>query len=216
MKKIYIIAILFGLLGFSNQANAQQPDATGFIRTYAQPGGLLTFDWVIGIPVGKMNSDFISETSLRGFSMEYRYLFNSPFSIGGGLTWQGFSQKYERSTYVLDGGAITSTRFNYLYNIPIFVNAHYYPLKSNYFFPFIGLGIGMFYIEKTDQIGQYYVQDDSWQFGLQPEIGTLIQINPGSGFGFVVKAKYNYMLYNKADFNSLSHIDFHVGASFVF
>ena len=216
MKKIFIITILFGFLGFSNQVNAQQPDATGFIRTYAQPGGMLTFDWVIGVPTGKMSADFISATTTRGFSMEYRYLFNSPISVGGGFSWLGFYEKFERSTYEFEGAAVTSTRFNYLYTFPIFVNVHYYPLKNNYFFPFVGLNVGMFNIDKQDQIGQYYIQDESWQFGLQPEVGTLIQMSPGSGFAFVVKAKYTYMLYNKGPFNSLNHIDFHVGAAFVF
>lgn len=216
MKRIYILSLIAGFFIFSNTAISQEADATGFIRTYAQPGGMLTFDWVIGVPVGDMNDQFISKTSTRGFAMEYRYMLNGPVSVGGGFSWQGFYEKFDRNTYELDGGAITSTRFNYLYTFPLFVNFHYYPLKNNYIYPFIGLNAAMVSIDKQDQIGQYYVQDKSWQFALQPEIGALIQMSPGSGFGFVVKAKYNHMFYNEGKFNNLSHIDFHIGAAFVF
>lgn len=216
MKRLFIVAILFAFLGLSNQASAQKPDATGFIKTYAQPGGMLTFDWIIGVPVGQMSDNFISKTSTRGFAMEYRYLFNDPISVGGGFSWQGFSEKFERSTYELEGAAITSTRFNYLYTFPLYVNFHYYPLKNNHIFPFIGINAGMFNIEKQDQIGQYYVEDKSWQFGFQPEIGALFQLNPGSGFGFIVKGKYTHILYNEGVYNSLSHFDIHIGATFVF
>jgi hypothetical protein len=216
MKKVYILSLLAGFFIFSNNLMSQQADATGFIRTYAQPGGMLSFDWVIGVPAGDMNEHFISETSTRGFSMEYRYMLNAPVSIGGGFTWQGFYEKKDRNTYELEGGAITTTRFNYLYNFPLFINVHYYPLKNNVIYPFIGLNAAMVSIDKKDQLGIYYVQDKSWQFALQPEIGALIQMNPGSGFGFVVKAKYNHLFYNKGVYNSLSHFDFHVGVAFVF
>lgn len=216
MKRIYILSLIAGFFIFSNTAFSQEADATGFIRTYAQPGGMLTFDWVIGVPTGDMNDNFISKTSTRGFSMEYRYMLSGPFSVGGGFSWQGFYEKKDRSTYVFDDGAITSSRFNYLYTFPLFVNVHYYPLKNNFLYPFIGLNVAMVSIDKQDQIGQYYVQDKSWQFALQPEIGALIKMSPGSGFGFVVKAKYNYMFYNKGNYNNLSQINFHIGASFVF
>lgn len=216
MKKFYIISLLAGFFIFSNNAISQEADATGFIRTYAQPGGMLTFDWIIGVPVGDMSNNFISKTSTRGFAMEYRYMMNGPISIGGGFNWQGFYEKIDRNTYEFESGAITSTRFNYLYTFPLFVNFHYYPMKNNYIYPFVGLGAAMVSIDKQDQIGQYYVQDKSWQFALQPEIGALIQMSPGSGFGFVVKAKYNYLFYNEGNYNNLSHINFHIGAAFVF
>lgn len=216
MKKLYISLLFIAVFGFSFNLKAQEPDATGFIRTYAQPGGMLTFDWIIGIPMGDMNTNFISNTSTRGFSMEYRYLFNDPISVGGGFSWQGFSEKFDRSTYDFDGGAITSTRFNYLYTFPLFVNFHYYPMKSEYIYPFVGINVALIHIDKQDQIGSYYVQDESWQFGLQPEIGALIRLTPGSGFGLIVKGKYTYMLYNQGVFNSLNHFDIHIGASFVF
>lgn len=216
MKRVLIIIALIAGFTFTNKVQSQEPDATGFIRTYAQPSGMLTFDWIIGVPVGDMSDRFISNTTTRGFAMEYRYLLNGPFSVGGGFSWQGFYQKYERKTYDFDGGAITSTRFNYLYTFPLYVNFHYYPLKNNTIYPFIGINTGMFNIEKQDQVGIYSVVDKSWQFGFQPEVGALIQMNPGSGFGIVVKAKYTYILYNKGAYNNLTHLDFHIGASFVF
>lgn len=215
MKKV-ILLMLLAFLGVTTVVKAQEPDATGFIRTYAQPGGLLTFDWVIGVPVSDMKTNFIDKTSTRGFAMEYRYMLNGPVSVGGGFSWQGFYQKMDRATYTFDGGAITSTRFNHLYQFPLFLNVHYYPLKNNYVYPFVGLNAAMVSIDKQDQIGQYYVQDKSWQFALQPEVGALLQMSPGSGFGIILKAKYTHLFYNEGVYNNLDHIDFHIGASFVF
>lgn len=216
MKKLYIVLALVTFLGFSQSVKAQEPDATGFIRTYAQPGGMLSFDWIIGVPVGDMSKEFISDVSTRGFNMEYRYFFNSPLSVGGGFSWQGFSQKYDRSTYTGDDVAITATRFNYLYTFPIYVNFHYYPIKSNFISPFVGINVGLIYVDKQDQVGRYYVQDENWQFGIMPEIGALIKPNPSGGFGFTVKAKYNYILYNEGKYNDLSQINIYLGAAFIF
>ncbi|NOR87202.1 MAG: outer membrane beta-barrel protein [Bacteroidales bacterium] len=215
MKKLTIILAFITVLGFSQSVKAQEPDATGFIRTYAQPGGMLSFDWIIGVPVGDM-TDFISDVSTRGFNMEYRYFFNSPISVGGGFSWQGYSQKFDRSTYSTDGVAITATRFNYLYTFPIYVNFHYYPVKSNFLYPFVGINAGAYYVDKQDQIGRYYVQDENWQFGFQPEVGVLIKPNPAGGFGFTVKAKYNYILYNEGGYNNLTQLNIYLGAAFIF
>ena len=216
MKKIFIALTLITILGFSTKVDAQQADATGFIKTYAQPGGLLSFEWIIGVPVGIMSSDFISKTSTRGFNMEYRYLFNSPISVGGGFSWQGFSQKYDRHTYEFESGAITSTRFNYLYTLPLYVNFHYYPVKSNYIYPFVGINIGAFWVDKQDQIGRYFIQDENWQFGLMPEIGALIKFDPYASFGITVKVKYNYILYNEGKYNDLSQLNIYLGGTFIF
>jgi len=216
MKKIFIIIILISALGISQRATAQEADATGFIKTYAQPGGMLSFDWIIGVPTGDMTDNFISDVSTRGFNMEYRYLFNDPISVGGGFSWQGFSQKYDRATYSTEGADITSTRFNYLYTFPLYVNFHYYPLKNNFIYPWVGINVGMYSIDKQDQIGRYYIQDKSWQFGFQPEIGALIRPNPQGGFGFSLKAKYNYILYNKGNFNNLAQLNLYLGVAFVF
>ncbi len=204
------------VLGLSHSVKAQEPDATGFIKTYAQPGGLLSFDWIIGVPVGTMSSDFISKTSTRGFNVEYRYLFNSPISVGGGLSWQGFSEKYDRHTYEFEGGAVTSTRFNYLYTFPLYVNFHYYPIKSNYIFPFVGINAGAFHIDKDDQIGSYYVEDESWHFGIMPEVGAVFKFDPYSSFGISVKAKYNYIFYNENKYNDLSQLNIYIGGTFIF
>lgn len=216
MKKYYIIIIMVAALGFSQTGYSQEADATGYIRTYAQPSGMLTFDWIVGIPMGAMSNDFISETSTRGFNMEYRYFLNSPLSIGGGFSWQGYSEKYERSTYETEGVAITSTRFNYLYVFPLYVNFHYYPIKNNHIFPFIGINIGATSIDKQDQIGMYYIQDESWHFNVQPEVGALFKINPRGTFGLIFKAKYNYITYNEGKLNDLSQLNLYFGASFDF
>ena len=216
MKRIYILFLMLAGLGISQNSYAQEPDATGFIRSYAQPGGMLTFDWVIGIPMGDMTNNFISKTSTRGFNMEYRYFLNSPLSIGGGFSWQGFYEKYERSTYSNENGAITSARFNYLYTFPLYMNFHYYPMKNNSIYPFIGINVRGTSIDKQDQVGRYYIQDKSWHFALQPEVGALFKIDPAGGFGLIVKAKYNYIFYNEGDFNSLSQLNFYFGASFDF
>jgi opacity protein-like surface antigen len=216
MKKSIALLFIIIALAWVNPVDAQEPDKSGFIRTYAKPGGLLSFEWIISMPSGDMKKEFISKTSTRGFAIEYRYMFDSPISVGAGFSWQAFYEKKERATYEFEGGAMTTTRFNYLYSFPIFVNAHYYPIKNEIFLPFVGINLGMFNLDKKDQVGQFTVDDNSWQFGFQPEIGTVIQLSPGSGLGFIVKGKYTYILYNEGIYNNISHFDIHVGATFVF
>jgi len=46
MKKSIALLFIIIALAWVNPVDAQEPDKSGFIRTYAKPGGLLSFEWM--------------------------------------------------------------------------------------------------------------------------------------------------------------------------
>ena len=55
---------------------------------------------------------------------------------------------------------------------PILFVGDYYFSPEEKFSPFVGLGIGVTYNEINTEMGQYYVDTDTWQFSLAPEVGV--------------------------------------------
>lgn len=217
MKNLYKLSILgLFLFSLSTSLQAQEGGGSGFVNDFSQPQTMLNVDWVIGLPMGKINENFISETSYRGVNFEYRYFFEAPISVGGGFTWQGFYEKKERGTYEFEGGAITSTKFNYLYNYPWYVNAHFYPLNSGIFYPYIGINTAMVNVEKSFLLGTFEFSDKSWHFGLMPEVGAIIRFSPESSVALNFKAKYAHIFYDMGDYKSINHLNFHLGFSFIY
>ncbi|MCK5079573.1 MAG: hypothetical protein KAR09_06490, partial [Bacteroidales bacterium] len=91
-----------------------------------------------------------------------------------------------------------------------------YAYQSDLFItPYARIGIGAYYTEQVTQIGLIYWRDESWDFGLRPEIGALLEI-PNSGMGFIVNAKYNSALDYGNNLNNLNYFAFGVGIIFGF
>jgi len=56
--------------------------------------------------------------------------------------------------------------------------------------PFLGLGIGTYWMKQTLDLGLYTAEETNWHFGLAPEVGVLMATK--SGVGISLNARYNY------------------------
>src|SRR5210317_1261586 len=91
----------------------------------AQGGGVWNFTWDIGFPVGS-TSDFISQTSLRGFAIEGRGYVTDRLLVGGRGAWNTFYEDFGWVTEDITGSAtLYGYKRRYMHVIPLMVTGHY-------------------------------------------------------------------------------------------
>jgi hypothetical protein len=200
MKK-YIILILFAFTAvlYSNTAAAQ-------METHWE------IEWNISVPTGDFEN-FINESSIRGLEFGGTYHFETNVTLGGSVGYGAFFKKTGRITVDYNNNTITAIHFRDLYSYSFLAEAGYAYQSDFFMTPYARLGIGAYYTELVTQIGLLYWKDESWNFGLRPEIGALIQV-PNTGIGFIVNAKYNAAINYTQNLDNLNYLTF--GAGFIF
>jgi len=211
----HILFILMISIAFIFNINAQDNEyVVNASKSYSSnhPTMIWNFDYSMGFAIGDFKN-FIEEPSFRGFFMDGRKMINEKFSIGGGLGWNVYDQSFERTTYEFDGGAITGQKWNYFFQMPLFVNAHYYFSHQGPVQPRIGLSTGGYYTEYEVQMGTFVVVDKLWKFGFTPEVELYFPFGT-SDWGVNLRAKYNYLFYDANDINGLQNFTIDVGFTF--
>lgn len=201
MKKIILSALI--LIGFAINANAQT--------------SYWTFSWPISMGIGNTN-EYIAKTSFRGFAISGESFLTDNISIGGEWSWEVFNEikrGLPPREVSIDGnpGHVTGTEYRYLNTIPIFVNSHYFIGQNGAVRPFAGLGIGTVYVDQRTDIGLVSIQDKTWRFGVQPEVGVFIPFGL-SGTGVSLKAKYRYAT-KSSDAEAVNMFSFGIGFGFM-
>lgn len=160
ISRIGAIAVML-LLG-SSQARAV-PEV--------RPGswfGAITYN--TALPLAS-SADFAGNFSPRGFGVDVRYMFMRHLSAGLAFGWQGFDEKTDE-VVSLDNAAVQGTQLRYINAAPMLVNVNYYVTQlSRHIVPFVGFGLGTYYIERRVDVGIYSIYDDAWHFGIAPEAG---------------------------------------------
>jgi len=181
--------------------------------SFAQGGGVWNFTWNMGFPMGE-TSDFITQSSFRGFEIDGRGYVTDNLTVGGTGAWQVF---YENFGWVTEDLSETTTingyKRRYMNVVPLMVNSHYY-FYPGMLMPYIGIGLGTYYIETRDFLGIYYIEEEAWHFGLAPEVGLTVPFG-SSNTAFTVNVKYNWAAKTK-DTQAHSWIGVGVGLSYVF
>jgi outer membrane protein len=188
--------------------------ATFSISTFAQGGGAWNFTYNMGFPIGETN-DFISKPSFRGFLIEGRGFVTNNFAVGGSGGWQVF---YENFGWVTEDISETATihgyNRKYINAVPLMATGHFYFFPAN-LQPYVGLGVGTYYIETRNYMGIYYVEEDAWHFGLAPEVGLSIPFGNNSNAGLTVNVKYNWAVKTQKT-SGQSWIGLGLGFSYLF
>jgi hypothetical protein len=127
----------------------------------------------IAVPMGN-TSDYISNTSFLGGGVEGRYMLNPRVSAGFSLDWNYYSQ-----------GNRSSHMFPTLFNLHVYLGR---PGVQ----PYIGIGVGSYYIRSWRQFSWGWSWEDSWHFGFSPEFGFAFRRLHGPPFGFMIGARFHY------------------------
>lgn len=182
------------------------------LSSMAQGGGIWNFNWNMGFPMGD-TKDFIGQPTFRGFSIEGRSFVTDNVTVGGLAAWNVF---YENLGWVTDKtGDYASYGYKrrYLNVLPLMVTSHYYFTQGS-IQPYVGVGVGTYYIESRDFLGIYYVQGKDWHFGFAPEIGVVMPFS-NSNTGININFKYNMAAKTKNQ-PSYSWFGINVGISYLF
>jgi len=181
----------------------------------AQEGDMIwAFYYQPATPTGDFKL-YIEETSLRGWAFEGRRFMTEDVTLGGYVGYNGFYQEMPRGLYDIGSVTINAKTWRYTYTLPLLVNAHYY-IGGGMVKPYIGTGVGLYYVEQELQYGSNRISEKNWNFGIQPEIGIYIPFGIQSSVGLMASVKYNLVFYNVMDIDILSYLNYNIGLGFMF
>jgi len=182
----------------------------GFGTAFTQSIWTLSFE--PATPMGDMRN-FIEKSTLRGLNGSASWFVSEKITVGMSIQWTGFYQKDERATWEFDGGAVTATAWKEFYILPLYANAKYHFLDEyeSRLLPFVGLNVGVAYIDQTAQVGTYEFREQSWKFAFAPEVGTRIPMGIERSWGFNLMVRYQMAIYNENNVDMLQFLNYSFG-----
>jgi hypothetical protein len=190
--------VVVGVLVAASAASAQ-----GY-QSYRPASSALIVNYEIALPIGSLNDDFISDTSWRGFSIEYRSMVAPRFSAGVGFTYNRWDQTF--SNISIDagnpGGVFSGPVYRDTDQFAVKALGHYYfiegPLK-----PYAGIGLGGSWSYAYAQTADLTRSDNNFDFIAAPELGFMLTFAKGaSSVGLNGAFRYNF---TTADFLGVSN-----------
>jgi hypothetical protein len=204
MKTLKILPFIFCILLIS-QLNAQKGEVK------------MNLQYSYALPVGSFKSDVISNGSPRGVTGDILYNLSNKLSVGLGLGFQDFYQKYPRSLYKTGDNETTSAVLsNSVQIIPVIAKAEFYPLneKKAAVQPYIAAGAGIGISGFTQYLGEFGSSSNNAGFMLQGGAGIKVPFNSKGGSGLSLGANYDMISYHHDGFNNFNNVNFQAGLFF--
>jgi len=133
--------------------------------------------------------DFTDDFSWRNMGLEGRTYLSPNFSVGVFFGWNVFNDQLD-GTISLGGVDASGYQLRWVNAFPMLATAHLYLGDRSGPRPYVGTGVGTYWIENRMELGVTSVTASNWHFGLAPEAGVMI---PTAGYSDVyLSAKYNY------------------------
>lgn len=181
----------------------------GITAMHAQTKTSLTYG--IGFGMGDLG-DFISKPSFRGATLDFRQMTSDKLGIGFSLGWNVFYEEKSYDTYTFENQSLSGKQYRYSNNVPMLASFDYYLTAGQRINPFVGLGTGVMYTRRNTDMNLYTVEQEAWNFTLQPQIGIEIDNNISSSFTIIAKY-YNGFAAGDFDKNQ-SYISLNIGWTF--
>ena len=173
---------------------------------------LTSINYSIAIPTGDI-SDFIGKASFRGINFDYQKLVQPNIGVGVSFGLNVFYEEQAYSTYTVDNASLSGKQWRYSNHVPLYISANYFLKPGEQVNPFVGLGVGTIYSRRNTDMNLYTIEQEAWNFGLQPCVGVLFR---GSDQNAVhVSARYNYGFKAGNELlDAQSYISLNLGISF--
>lgn len=207
MKNIKRIVILLSFMSLI------LPHAEGQVNNY------IYLDWNINVPVS--NTDWISEASTAGGKVGYRFFpFNNSdrISLGVDFSWTTISEYAPWQTFYSEDGAVSTDYFKYVYNNSLAISGQYYfPVKSDLFFPYAGLGLGANWNRYKLFYNIYEEEETNAGFVARPEAGILARFGSRRSMGarLAVHLDYSTNQSENYGYSNFSTLGFQLGIFFM-
>lgn len=175
----------------------------------AQSNTYLTY--AMGFATGDLG-DFISKTSFRGATLDYYKMVQPSVGVGFSLGWNVFYEEKAFDTYTIRNQSLSGKQFRYSNNVPMLLGANYYMNPGEKVSPFLGLNGGVMYTRRNTDMNLYTLEQEAWNFTLQPQLG--VQFNSGLNSATTIMLKY-YLGFKAGDLDeNQTYLSLNVG--FVF
>jgi hypothetical protein len=174
----------------------------------------LTITYPVALPTADMN-DYISKMGYPGVCVEFAKRQTPWLDIGIEASWISFYQQKNDLTYTDRTVSVSGDQYRYTNTIPALLVFKYQtdPKTKSVFSPYLGLGAGMMYVNRSVDFGLYQVTINSWQFCLSPQAGVSIKAEKGPAA--VVSLKY-YNGFKSGDLDGQSYLSLNIGVEFPF
>jgi outer membrane protein len=119
--------------------------------------------------------------------MEYRAAIKNNLLAGVDVGWNVFYERKEYDTYTVGTESLSGVQFRYQNSVPIFASFDYMISSENALKPYVGLGIGTLYSDRSIDMNLYRLQEKTWQFALKGELGLLYEVSYNASVKFAAK-----------------------------
>jgi len=192
MTRSYATAALAALLLAAWPASAQYD--TGGWTNYRPSKTLFNMGWQMSQPIGNFNNNYITGTSFRGFTFDWRSILGKSFSAGVRFNWNRYSNSLSNLvTTAPSGGTLTGPAYRYADQFAVSAIGHYYFDRGgdNFLLPYLGLGLGGVWSSSYQAMADLALSQSGFFFIATPELGLMINLAKGSttaslnlGFGY--------------------------------
>ncbi len=148
-----------------------------------------TLTYSVGFPTGNLK-EFIGKTSFRGINFDYQKMVQDNIGVGVSVGWNVFYQEMGNGTYTVDNVSLSGKQWRYSNHIPIMMSSTFQLKPGDSMNPYVGLGAGVTYTLRNTDMNLYTIEQDAWNFTLQPALGVLIEASDVTRVN--VSARYNY------------------------
>lgn len=166
-------------------------------KSYGQQESYMSLQYGVSFGTGDLG-DYVSKASWRGILLEYRAALKGNLMVGAEVGWNVFYEKKDFDTYTIDTESLSGVQFRTQNAVPILASADYLLMSDKALKPYIGLGVGTMFNERSTDMGMYRWTQNAWQFALKGELGLLYQLNYTSSIKFAAKY-YNGFQTNALD-----------------
>ncbi len=144
--------------------------------------------WQVSFPTSD-TKNFVDAVSFRGVGLDFRKVVRPATTAGLALGWNVFHQRVT-GTYEIKNGAVTGTQDRYINSFPIMAGVHRYFGERGGPRPYVGLNAGAMVIIRTFAVGVFSTEEDSWDWGVAPEVGVIIPTQTGAAL--MINGRYNW------------------------
>jgi len=170
-----------------------------------------TLTYAVGFATGDLG-DFIAQPSWRGFNVEILKMMSEKVGVGGSFSWNVFYEAKDYDTYTKGTASLSGKQYRYSNNLPMSLNVNYYMNPGQKVNSFVGLGTGVMYTRRNTDMNIYTIEQEAWNFLLQPQLG--IEISNDFSSSFTIVAKYFYGFAAQDFDKAQSYISLNVGWTF--
>src|SRR5690606_19403257 len=137
----------------------------------------------------KSLNTFIEDKTFHGLYINWRYFLKRDFSLGLSFGWNNFDTELPRNVYETNRGTVSAVQTRYFRSTPLLVTGYYYMRNLHYVMPYIGGGLGPYFIKYEKHYGVVPDLESDLKLNFRPEIGVVIPFK-NSGLGLNINGRY--------------------------